>query len=431
MSKHVVVISQDAMVFEDIETLKTLPHFKKIWDRCARVNKVRSIYPSITYPCHTTMMTGVYPDRHGIVNNEQVIPGEKHSKWVHFRESVQAKTIFDYAHEAGLTTAAVFWPVTGNDPSIDFLVDEYWPQTPEETSEECFRNSGSNEDVIEHIIKPNLNIQRHRKHPFCDMFVNGMAADMIRRYKPNLLMIHPANIDAARHNTGVFSDAVTHALHEIDLWFGQVYNACEDAGILDDTDFFIVSDHGQMNIVRVIAINALLADAGFITVDENGNWVDYKAFCKSAALSGHIYMKDPSDEKTKAELHAYLNKLCDDGVWGITRVYTAEEAKEEEHLAGGFSFVIEADGYTSYTNEWVRPFVRSYDLTDYKTGRGTHGHHPDKGAQPTLFAFGPDIEPGVVIDRAHLVDEAPTFARALGLEMKDVDGRVLEEIFKK
>ena len=94
-------------------------------------------------------------------------------------------------------------------------------------------------------------------------------------------------------------------------------------------------------------------------------------------------------------------------------------------------FVIEADGYTSYTNEWTRPYVRSYDISDYKTGRATHGHHPDKGVQPTLFAFGPDIEPGVVIDRAHLVDEAPTFARALGLEMKDVDGRVLEEIFKK
>ena len=51
--------------------------------------------------------------------------------------------------------------------------------------------------------------------------------------------------------------------------------------------------------------------------------------------------------------------------------------------------------------------------------------------QPTFFAFGPDIEPGVVVERANLVDEAPTFARALGLEMKDVDGRVVEEIFKK
>ena len=93
--------------------------------------------------------------------------------------------------------------------------------------------------------------------------------------------------------------------------------------------------------------------------------------------------------------------------------------------------MLETDGYTTFSNEWRRPLVRSYDTTDYKTGRATHGHHPAKGVQPTFFAFGPDIEEGVVIENARLVDEAPTIARALGLEMKDVDGRVIEEIYKK
>ena len=67
--RHVIVISEDAMVYEDTETLKRLPNFGSIWDRAARVNRVRSIYPTITYPCHVSMMTGVYPDRHGVVNN--------------------------------------------------------------------------------------------------------------------------------------------------------------------------------------------------------------------------------------------------------------------------------------------------------------------------------------------------------------------------
>ena len=431
MSKHVIVISQDAMVFEDTEVLRNLPNFKRIWNRSARINRVRSIYPSITYPCHTTMMTGVYPERHGIINNEQLIFGEVKSKWVHFRESIKAATIFDYAHEAGLKTAAVFWPVTGNDPSIDHLIDEYWPQSPGETLEECFRNSGSNEDVIEHIVKPNLSVQRDRVHPYCDNFVMQCAADIIRRYKPNLLMLHPAYLDDARHHSGVFSDAVTHALHEVDDALGQILNACEDAGIMEDTDIFVVSDHGQMNIVRVMAINVLLAENGFITTDENGDIISMKAFCKSAAFSSHVFLTDPSDEETKEELHAFLQKLCDEEVYGISRVYTAQEAKEEEHLAGGFSFVLETDGYTTFNNDWRRPLVRPYDTSDYKTGRATHGHQPDKGVQPTFIAFGPDIKPGVVIERAYLVDEAPTFARALGLEMKGCDGRVIEEIFNK
>ncbi|HML49545.1 MAG TPA: alkaline phosphatase family protein, partial [Clostridia bacterium] len=162
MNRHVIVISEDAMVFEDLKTLQTLPNFGKIWHRTARVNCVRSVYPTITYPCHASMMTGVYPDRHGVVNNEQPILCCKQAPWLHFRGAVKAPTIFDYAKAKGLTTAAVFWPVTGNDPSIDYLVDEYWPQSAAETTRECFRNSGSSDEVMERVVDPNVHLLENR-----------------------------------------------------------------------------------------------------------------------------------------------------------------------------------------------------------------------------------------------------------------------------
>ena len=59
------------MVYEDIETLSKLSAFRNRWPQTARVNRVRSVYPTITYPCHTTMQTGLYPDKHGILNNEK------------------------------------------------------------------------------------------------------------------------------------------------------------------------------------------------------------------------------------------------------------------------------------------------------------------------------------------------------------------------
>ena len=151
--RHVIVVSVDAMVFEDVETLSHLYALESVWEQTARVDRVRSIYPTITYPCHSTMMTGVYPDRHGIVNNEQPLLGVTGGPWQHMREMVHAKNIFDYAKEQGFTTAAVFWPVTGKDKSIDYLVDEYWPQNGEST-EQCFRDSGSSEEVIEKINIP-------------------------------------------------------------------------------------------------------------------------------------------------------------------------------------------------------------------------------------------------------------------------------------
>lgn len=432
MSRHVIVISEDALVYEDLETLKTLPNFSRIWERTARVDRVLSVYPTITYPCHVTMMTGVYPDRHGVVNNEQAIMGMAKAPWHHYRSAVKAPTIFDYAKAKGLTTAAVFWPVTGGDPAIDYLVDEIWPQSPQETVRECFVNSGSSPEVMAKVVEPNLHMieNRCRVHPHCDAFMHACACAIIRQFAPNLLMLHPANIDAYRHQTGVFSTRVTQGLYEIDMWFGDILNACEDAGILDETDFFIVSDHGQLGISRTISPNVILAEHGLIDVAADGSVAGWRAFAKSAALSAHVYLRDPDDREVYERTYAVLNWMQAQEVYGISRVFTRGEVQSAHRLSGDFSFVLETDGYTSFTNEWQRPLVRRLDASDYRFGRATHGHLPEKGPQPTLFAFGPHIQAGAVLARARLVDEPLTFARVLGLDMPDTDGRALEALLR-
>lgn len=433
MEPHVVVVSVDAMVYEDVATLSGLSAFRERWPQMARVNRVRSVYPTITYPCHTTMQTGLYPDRHGILNNEAPVMCEKSSRWQHMRDRIHGKTIFDYARERGLRTASVFWPVSGNDPSIDYLVDEYWPQSPEESTRDCFIHSGSSPEVMEKVVDPNLPLleNRNRQHPWCDAFVMGCACSMLREFRPNLLMVHPANVDAYRHETGLFTDKVTQALYETNLWFEQLFKAADDAGILDETDFFIVSDHGQMNIRRCVALNVKLAEAGLIDVDENGDIRDWRAFCKSGGLSALVYLKNPENEIDYAETEALLRRLCDEEVYGISRVFTKAEAEKEQRLSGPFSFVVETDGYTSFSNDWIRPLVKPLDNQNYRFGRASHGHLPEKGPQPTLFAFGPHVQPGVVLENAHLVDEAPTFARILGIRMENIDGCCLDEILKK
>jgi len=431
-ARHVVVISADAMVFEDLSVLSELYALEPIWKDTARVERVRSIYPSITYPCHTTMMTGVYPERHGIVNNESEVMCEKSSPWQFERSLVQASTVFDAAHAAGLKTAAVFWPVTGNDPSIDYLINEYWPQHGE-SSEDCFRESGSSEEVIEKIVRPNLSIleNRHRRHPFCDEFIFRCACDMLRSFKPNLLMIHPANIDEYRHDTGLFTRKVESGIHETNLWLHELIKAAEDAGILAETDFFLISDHGQMEIRRSVALNVLLREAGLIDVDEQGKIVSWSAFAKSAAMSAQVYLKDPEDEALRDRVYRVLCDIRDRETYGVSRVFTAAEARTEQHLAGRFSFVLETDNYTTFSNDWEKPLIKPLDNRSYRFGRATHGYLPEKGPQPTLVCFGPDMKKGALVPFARLVDEAPTIAHALGLTMDDVDGRVLYELFEE
>ena len=92
--------------------------------------------------------------------------------------------------------------------------------------------------------------------------------------------------------------------------------------------------------------------------------------------------------------------------------------------------MLESDGYTSFAEDYKRPMVKALDLSDYRFGRATHGHNPDKGPQPVFFAFGPAIKEGVQLERRPTVDEAPTYAKVLGVEMPWADGKPIDEILK-
>ena len=426
--KKMIVLSADALVHEDMAAMKQLPNFQKYLSGGACIERVKSIYPTITYPCHTTMATGCWPDRHGIPGNlkspyKYITPPVP---WIWEHEYVKVPDIFDAAKRAGHTTAGVFWPCTGNHPSIDWLIDEYWTQSKDQTLADAAREMGTQECVIP-IIERHAHLMKERTHPFCDDFMIACAADIIREFTPDLIMIHPANIDGARHGHGVFGEHIQKTLEDTDRWIGDLMQAAEEAGLLADTNLVLTSDHGQMDIKRVIHINVLLADAGLIRPKDDGT-VEWDAWCQSGGMSACVYLKDPSDRTVYDRTYALLRHLCDEGVYGISRVYTAEEAREEEHYAGDFSFVLETDNYTSFGDKYVRPLVTGADNGDYRKGRATHGYLPSKGPCPVFYAKGPAFRENMVIGGGRLIDEAPTIARAMGIEMPGTDGEPVMDL---
>ncbi len=430
--KKLIVFSADAMVWEDVAYFRTLPNFKKYLEGGCAVEGVESVYPTNTYPCHATMTTGVYPDRHGVVGNFHLTPGRRPSLWMWEYENVKWKEdIFRAAKAAGYTTAAVFWPMTGGHPQIDYLIDEFWPQTPEEDAEylECYRRLGSSEQMLS-IIEKNMDLNAIKSHPFRDHFAVLCAADVIRRCRPDVLFVHPANIDGARHGTGVFSDAVRAAVEETDQWLGELMQAVEEIGELANTNLVLVSDHGQKESKRVINPNVLLADHGLLRIAEDGSLADWDAWCQGGGMSGLIYLKDPSDRALYERVYTLLKELAAEGIYGFTQVFTEREAAERYHLAGDFSFVIESDGYTGFWENYRRPLVTNFDASDYRMGRATHGYLPFKGPQPVFLAKGPDFKERVTLKKGRLIDEAPTYARLLGTELPHADGRVMEELLR-
>jgi predicted AlkP superfamily pyrophosphatase or phosphodiesterase len=426
MKQKIVVFSADAMVHEDIDYLKTLPNFRKYLSGGAEVKKVRSIYPTVTYPVHVSMVTGNYPDRHGVISNMEFHPGQLQLPWTWFHHLQKCGDVFDAARKKGYSTGAVFWPVTAGHPSIDYLVAAYGPQSPEETMREAHTRAGSSEAVLKIIEK---NIEGKEKKA-TDEFRIACACDIIRQFEPDLFLVHPVDLDHLRHYYGVFNDKVNEGIKETDEQIGQIMRAVEDTGNLENTNFFLTSDHGQMEIKRSINLNVLLRDNDLVKTDSSGALLDWEAYSLSNGMSAMIFLKNPDNMEIRKRTENLLHQLCEEGIYGIGQVFTREEILEKEHLGGDFSFVVETDGYTSFGDNWNRPLLKNMDNSDYRYGKATHGYLPDKGPQPVFLAKGPAIREGAVVEQRNIIDEAPTYARILNVELPDAEGTCIEEILK-
>lgn len=430
MNKKLIVFSADAMVTEDLEHLKTLPNYRRYLAGGCEVSRMRSVYPTITYPCHTSMCTGVYPHKHGVFGNLEFLPGVSPLPWVWDRKWNRCKDdIFFEAKRGGYSTAAVFWPVTGNHPAIDYLIDEYWTQGPDDTPRAAFARMGSDERMLR-IVDRHIRDNKIREHPPTERFIISCACDILREYQPDVLFLHPANIDGYRHRYGLFNDQVRMGIEETDQWIGEIMETLRDLGIQEQTNFVLTADHGQLDIKRVMNLNVKLVENGLIRLNEDGTLKDWDAWCLSGGLSVLVFLKDPKDAKLHARVAELLKSLCDEGIYGVSQVFTTEEADAQEHLSGPFSFVLETDGYTSFGDACVRPLVTNFDVSDYRYGRATHGHLPEKGPQPIFLCKGPDFKENVVLENGLLVDQAPTYAKLLGVPLPEAEGKPIMEILK-
>ena len=437
--KRILVFSVDAMVCEDLEKLLQLPNGKKYLAKGCRVTEgMRTIYPSVTYPAHVSMLTGCYAGTHGVTSNFAFTTADKEQSW-RWSGGYTVDDIFHAAKRAGYTTGSVSWPATANHPDVDWLMAEYWMPKAGDTLRSSFADAGSSPemlDIIEASAKylPQGYEQGGRKNfmkwPEEDDFVIHVASQVIREHAPEVMFVHIGMFDAFRHANGVFGPHIDRALDYLDRYIGELMDACRIAGVLEDTNLILVSDHGQRNIRRVINLNVLLADQGLLRVDADGKIISWDAFSFSNAMSSLIYLRDPEDKKLKDQVYRELMAYCEEGIYGIGRVFTAEEAEKEEHLKGDFSFVVESDGYTSFADKAVRPLVVGFDDRDYRFGHATHGYLPDRGAQPVFAAQGPDFREGVVRTRGKVVDEAPTYAKLLDVTLRDAEGEPMEEFLK-
>ena len=124
------VPSVDSLFYDDRGWPKDCPNLSAILAAGSQVERVQSVYPAMTYAAHATMLTGCYPDVHGIYHNEKVQVDNPHPEWHWRRAELKVPTLLDAAYTAGYTSCVVNWPVTGADPHITYDIPEIWSDEP-------------------------------------------------------------------------------------------------------------------------------------------------------------------------------------------------------------------------------------------------------------------------------------------------------------
>lgn len=426
----------DAMFHEDVAYMANKPNFKKIMEKRAEVEGVLSIYPASTYPAHTTLVTGCYPAKHGVYSNfplRTVTDGISH--WPLYSKSVFAEDLFAAAKRAGCTTAAVYWPITGCNPNIDHVINEYFFYYPDdcERIEEIFAEQGSDEVALQ-AVRENLQYfprEEEGQPPIeerFDSFIMGCTCSLIRNVQPDVLLLHNCLLDTMRHRCGAFGEPLKDALDQMDEWLGDVIEAMEDAGVYEQTNFVIISDHGHLDVSQLVNMNVLLRQGGFIEVAKDETIYNWQAYAQANGVSTTIHLIDHSNQKLYDRVYAYLLQLQEEGKYGIEKVFTKAELAERYNQNGPYSFMIEAKNGTAFMNNWTGEPVT---LLPEGCVKGKHGHMPEKGPQPVFLAHGPAFKENAVLEKAKLVDVAPTLAAVLGQTLPEADGRCMTELLKE
>lgn len=427
-----IVMSVDALLDEDLQYIERLPNFSRLLEGCARAaGGMRGIYPSLTYPSHVSMITGTYPDRHRIFHNEIFDPNSREMDWYWYRRQIAVPTILDAAHEAGYTTACLGWPCMGSDPACDWNVPEIWPKRGADNLPEILKASASESVLAEGgVLNRYMYIYDKLGRFFVDQVMVASACELIRNRQPDVIFMHVAYLDYMRHAYGGNERAIESALMVHDDWLGRILSELTAAGLVESTNIAIVSDHGHLAVNKMFQPNILLAQAGLIRLDESGAIIGWDAFCNSASLSAQVHMREPDNRELRKRLETVLSDMVKNPLYGVEAVLTKQEAATEHHLQGDFEYILEGGTGTSFGNEITGPILITPESALAHFSISSHGHLPYKGPQPIFLMSGPDVKAGAVTERGRIIDEAPTFARMLGITMPAAQGRCMAELLR-
>jgi predicted AlkP superfamily pyrophosphatase or phosphodiesterase len=339
-------------------------------------------YPSVTFPNHYTLVTGLYPEHHGIVANAFYDPARK--QIYSYRDPAAevdgtwygGTPLWVLAEQQGMRSACFFWP-------------------------------GSEADI--QGVRPTYYMKYDQKYPN-DQRVDQVLAwlKLPAEQRPHFITLYMSDVDGAGHSHGPDSPEVADAVTRVDKEIGRLAAGVAELKL-------------PVNIV-------VLADHGMVKVD--GEWTDLdKYFDRSLIVTPVESFLYPKTEADAARIFAAL-----DGKSDKFRVYRNGKVPGELHFDGnareGDPIVVPTGPYLLRVSA-PETSATSMAMKFYGPPVGMHGYDPAKMPEmkAIFFAAGPDIRAGAKVASFENVDVYPLVARILrldiaGLKTGKIDGSI-------
>jgi predicted AlkP superfamily pyrophosphatase or phosphodiesterase len=421
-SPPVVLLSVDGLKPEwvlDADRLGwRLPHLRQLLREGLHATAMTGVVPTVTYPSHTTMVTGVNPDRHRIDANTPFDPFSRNQGgWYWYAEDIRVETLWEVCRRAGISTASVDWPVTVGAP-IDFNLVQFWrASTPDDRKLIRALSTPGLLTEAERVLGPYP--EGYDYEPDADLRRAAFQAWILETKRPRFLTGYLAGLDTIAHRHGPGSPEVQRALETIDQAVGKIRAAALRSG--DGQAYLcLVSDHGFLETHGEVRLNAALREAGLLVLDRLGKLHSWQAIAWNSGGMAAIRLQDPSDRLVRQRVRQVLARLLNSPSSPLLAWYEGEDARRLRGFPEAAFLVATRPGYG---------LSSSFDLPLWKklpAVGGGHGFHPDlPEMDASFFLAGPGIPAGRSLGRVEMRDVAPTLAALLGVALPQAEGRNL------
>jgi predicted AlkP superfamily pyrophosphatase or phosphodiesterase len=420
-----VMISIDGLAAHYIDDPRAnIPTLRALALEGARAANMKPVAPTVTWPNHTTLVTGVTPAKHGVVGNNYLdrATGEHVtliSDPVFDKDQiVKVPTIYDLAKAAGMKTAAILWPASRNAHTLDWtLPDVVLPELTKKYStpalvEEC-EQAGIPIDGThaKNGVRQEPDDQRN-----VDIFKM-----VLQKHRPQLALLHLIATDHTQHQNGPDSPEAFEAIHKADTQVREIWELLQKE-FPHKATLFVVSDHGFSEIQGRILPNVVLKKPGLYDPSKPAR--ESKVQVVAQAGSAFVYIQDQKNRD------ATLNKVKSAfrRIPGVAKIlepkdfskYGVADPKADPHAP---DLILFAD----YGKVFGDTAAGDLPFSVKPERKGSHGHDPNyPNLQAVFIACGEGIKPGVQLGNISNLSVAPTLARILGIDMPTADGPVLE-----